>query len=261
MSNLENIAISEDKLKQLREPFTEDEIEWRVQSSGDGENGKIWVRVLCYVSARAIQNRLDEVFGYDGWRVEYRPAGENMICRISVWSDRLNQWIYKEDGSSPSNTDAFKGAISGAMKRCASAGFGIGRYLYELDAVYAKEVVKERPRSTKGWFSGRTKQNISFWWKAPELPATALPNKAKSLNNKKNTSNPVLSSDKNITKEQVSVINKIAKEKGLKKADYNEVLKSLSINIKPVSDLSMIEAEKVTNALKELINDEKDEAI
>lgn len=261
MSNLENIAISEDKLKQLREPFTEDEIEWRAQSSGEGKNGKVWVRVLCYVSARAIQNRLDEVFGYDGWRVEYRSAGENMICRISVWSDRLNQWIYKEDGSSPSNTDAFKGAISGAMKRCASAGFGIGRYLYELDAFFAKEITTDKPNNLKGWNSGKTKNNVSFWWKAPKLPETALPNKAKSLNNKKNISSPVLSSDEKITKEQLSVINKIATEKGLKKADYNEILKSLSINIKAVSDLSMIEAEKVTNALKELINDEKDEAI
>ena len=49
-------------LSKLKEPFSENDIEWRVQQSGE-TNGRIWAKVLAYVTARAIENRLDEVCG------------------------------------------------------------------------------------------------------------------------------------------------------------------------------------------------------
>ena len=56
--------------KPLNEPFKNEDIEWRIQSSGE-KNGKPWAKVLAYVQARAIQERLDSVFGVLGWQLRY----------------------------------------------------------------------------------------------------------------------------------------------------------------------------------------------
>ena len=72
------------QIEQLRKQFNENELEWRPQSQGINSNTP-WIIVIPYVQARAIQNRLDEVFGFDGWQVEYRTdKTANIICRISV---------------------------------------------------------------------------------------------------------------------------------------------------------------------------------
>ena len=46
----------------LRIPFLEDDIEWRIQQQGLS-NGMPWALVLAYVTNRAIMDRLDEVVG------------------------------------------------------------------------------------------------------------------------------------------------------------------------------------------------------
>ena len=72
-------------MKKLQEPFKPDEIEWRVQSQGKSETGgKIWCQVLAYVDARALQNRLDEVFTPFGWEDKYEPLGDDFICTLTV---------------------------------------------------------------------------------------------------------------------------------------------------------------------------------
>ena len=48
-----------DLLKKLREPFRKEELEFRV---GATNNDKSMGLALAYVQARAIQNRLDELF-------------------------------------------------------------------------------------------------------------------------------------------------------------------------------------------------------
>ncbi|MCX8130916.1 MAG: Rad52/Rad22 family DNA repair protein [Clostridia bacterium] len=162
--------------EQLLTPFPAEEIEWRVQSCGI-TNNKPWVKVLAYVEARAIQNRLDEVFGWDGWTEEYRNVGDNMICRLGVLTEK--GWIYKENGASNTDIEAFKGGISGAFKRVAASGYGIGRYLYNLEESYA-ECQLEKPSNTKGWETAKTKekdpsQKKTIYWKIPTLPKWALP--------------------------------------------------------------------------------------
>jgi hypothetical protein len=155
----------------LQAPFKENEIEWRVQSCGMfGE--KPWVMVLAYVQARAIQNRLDEVFGCFGWSEEYRSVGNNMICRLGVKVD--NEWIYKENGASETQVEAFKGGISASFKRVAASGYGIGRYLYNLEESYA-ECTLEKPKSMKGYEKASTKDKKTIYWKIPKLPLWALP--------------------------------------------------------------------------------------
>ena len=114
-----------DLLKKLREPFRKEELEFRV---GATNNDKSMGLALAYVQARAIQNRLDEMFGVDGWTVSYKEISAGFICSLSI---KINdRWVTKEDGAEMTEYESVKGGISNAFKRVASSGFGIGRYLY-----------------------------------------------------------------------------------------------------------------------------------
>lgn len=160
-------------LERLADPFPPEDVEWRVQSSGMSNNGKPWARVLAYVTARAIMDRLDAALGPQNWQVVYNHVERGVMCRISVRchdDDGSIQWVGKEDGAEPTQVEAFKGGISSALKR-AGAAWGIGRYLYKLDAGFA-----ECSKDTKAFpHYGKTKDGTAFSWGAPKLPAWALP--------------------------------------------------------------------------------------
>lgn len=142
-------------MKRLRAPFAPEEIEWRV---GATTKDKAKGMALAFVTNRAIQNRLDEVFGCFGWKNEYREwRGNSQLCGISVKYE--GEWITKWDGASDTDFEATKGGLSDAMKRAAYQ-WGIGRYLYKLDAVW----VDIKP-------AGKSYAIVS----APKLPAWALP--------------------------------------------------------------------------------------
>ena len=118
-------------MKRLRAPFAPEEIEWRV---GATTKDKTKGMALAFVTNRAIQNRLDEVFGCFGWKNEYREwRGNSQLCGISVKYE--GEWITKWDGASDTDFEATKGGLSDAMKRAAYQ-WGIGRYLYNLDPVW-----------------------------------------------------------------------------------------------------------------------------
>lgn len=120
-------------MKKLQEPFKADEIEWRIgNKSKDGKKAT----ALAYITNRAIQNRLDEVFGCFGWRNEFKEwRGSAQLCGISVKNG--DEWITKWDGADDSNVEKVKGGLSDSMKRAAYQ-WGIGRYLYELDTKWVE---------------------------------------------------------------------------------------------------------------------------
>ena len=156
-------------LEKLKRPFEADEIEWRVQQSGE-KNGKCWAMVLAYVTNRAIMDRLDEVFGVGGWKNEFlpTPSMDGIMCGISAKID--GEWVTKYDGAENTQVEAVKGGLSSAMKRTA-VQFGIGRYLYHLDVGFANVI----PNKQTGSYSAKTKTNTWFNWLPPELPPFALP--------------------------------------------------------------------------------------
>ncbi len=118
-------------MKRLRAPFAPEEIEWRV---GATTKDKTKGMALAFVTNRAIQNRLDEVFGCFGWKNEYREwRGNAQLCGISVKYE--GEWITKWDGAGDTDWEAVKGGLSDAMKRAAYQ-WGIGRYLYNLEPVW-----------------------------------------------------------------------------------------------------------------------------
>ena len=150
----------------LSEPFPADDVEWRVAQAGK-KGAKVWARVLAYITARAIHDRLDEVFGPGGWKNEYK-AGPNggVLCRI-YFKDDAGEWVWREDGAENTDIEAVKGGISGATKRAGSA-LGIGRYLYHLEEGWANI-------HDNGAHRGKTKDGEWFSWDPPPLPSWALP--------------------------------------------------------------------------------------
>ena len=155
-------------LSKLAEPFPAEDIEWRIQSSGMS-GGDPWARVLAYVTARAIMNRLDEVCGPENWKASYTHLASGVMCHLSIRVDTAD-WVEKSDGAAETAVEAFKGGISSALKR-AGAVWGIGRYLYKLESGFA-----ECDKNTKRFPNyAKTKDGQAFSWQAPELPEWALP--------------------------------------------------------------------------------------
>lgn len=142
-----------DMYAKLCEPFPPDVLDWMARSFGSKpEDGKVTkARLITFVTARAIQDRLDAVCGFDGWRDEYVPApAGGVLCRLSV---RLpsGEWITKEGIAANTDIEPEKGGESGSLKR-AAVKYGIGRYLYDLGDTWGRclargksLIVLERP--------------------------------------------------------------------------------------------------------------------
>ena len=170
-------------LKELKKPFDPKDVEWRIQKkSKDGTKGM----AMAYIDARAIANRLDEAVDrnlIDGWSVDYRPIDmgtvkrqrrgfdteepiKGFICAITLYNG--GEKYTREDGANLTDFEAFKGGLSGAFKRAASA-WGIGRYLYDLPVTWAP---------IDNWGNVVRKPNLPLWalpegYVQPQEPETS----------------------------------------------------------------------------------------
>ena len=153
-----------DVLKELRIPFPEDDIEWRVQQQGLS-NGLPWALVLAYVTNRAIMDRLDEIIGAENWTNDFTQSPNGgVLCTLGIRVD--DSWVYKTDGADNTEVERVKGGLSNAMKR-AGVQWGIGRYLYKLPTTFAEFTS-----------SGRFKTRIEgdpYKWNPPKLTEEFLP--------------------------------------------------------------------------------------
>lgn len=158
----------------LIKPFPLSDIEFRVQRCGIDKNGNPWAMVLTYVTNRAIQARLDEVFGVFGWCNEYRDIpGGGVECCISVLDRDSGQWVGKWDAAENTQVEATKGGRSGAMKR-AAVQWGIGRYLYNLDTMFAI-CRPDGSGQNKQQFKGKNNNQVIYGsWDNPQLPEWAI---------------------------------------------------------------------------------------
>lgn len=134
------MAKSWERIKsELAEPFSSEDVEWRLQNvSKDKTKGL----AVAYVTARAIQNRLDEVVGPENWQDEYISwhGGSTLkeasqLCVIHIFDKEKNLWISKTDGAENTDIEPVKGGLSDAYKR-AAVKWGIGRYLYDMEAAW-----------------------------------------------------------------------------------------------------------------------------
>lgn len=160
-----NVSAQAQIAQALAAPFPAHDVEWRLQTAGQKNDGSPWAKVLCYVTARAIMERLDLVFGPFGWQDQYAPGpAGGVVCKLSIFDGE--RWVTKEDGADNTDIEATKGGLSGALKR-AAVKWGIGRYLYRLEEGWA--II-----TPEGAYSGKTKEGTWFKWNPPALPAWAI---------------------------------------------------------------------------------------
>ena len=110
-------------------PFPASRLEWRIGRKTASGKGFMFT---CGTS-RGIMERLDDVFGADGWSASYTAIEGGFLCTLGCCVDK-DCWVHKQDGAGRTDVEPVKGGISGALKRAAVA-WGIGRYLYELPQV------------------------------------------------------------------------------------------------------------------------------
>ncbi len=252
----------------LRLPFRMEDIEWRVQSSGQQKNGNVWCMAIAYITARAVEDRLDDVFGVQGWKNHFRigPNG-GQICTISAIEPGKDpsvagNWVSKEDGSDNTDIEAVKGGLSTAMKR-AAVQWGIGRYLYKLDTYFALtwagDDIKKAP---KGAFSGSLKNKTRYKWQPPGLPGWATLKKDESAYIDTTTFGDY-SEEKEETPleveekaKELEVDYKIKLAEALKKGKITqkaEFLQGFNIDIKDGNSLASLFTDKVITADKKKI--------
>ena len=108
--------------------LTAREIECRIQQVKP--NG---LSLLLYKDARCDQNILDETVGAFNWQRSH--SRENANCVVSIWDEKKQLWVSKEDTGTESNTEAQKGLASDSFKR-ACFNWGIGRELYTAPFIW-----------------------------------------------------------------------------------------------------------------------------
>ena len=91
--------------------------------------------VLLYKDARVDMRLLDEKFGPMGWKREHQTIDGRLYCTISVYCERLQQWVSKQDVGTESYTEKEKGHASDSFKR-AGFNWGIGRELYTAPFIW-----------------------------------------------------------------------------------------------------------------------------
>lgn len=152
-------GVNLDDLRKLWAKTTADEIEWRIQDCGENDKG-IWARLIPYIDARAVIDRLDRCVGPHRWSDSYKSIDGGFICTLSIYTQ--NGWISKEDAADKSDIEPIKGGISGALKRAATK-WGIGRDLYSMEPVFALTSLERKP----GYQYAKTKTGKVFYWTLP----------------------------------------------------------------------------------------------
>lgn len=120
-------------LSLLKKPLPIESVDFRIQSINNGG----YATILAYKDARVDMNRLDEVVGSLNWKREHFTIGDSMYCRVSIFNEKTNQWVSKEDVGVESFTEKEKGLSSDSFKR-ACFNWGIGRELYDYPVIKVK---------------------------------------------------------------------------------------------------------------------------
>lgn len=249
------------QIERLKEPFSFEEVEWKVGNTFQAD-GKWKGIAMPYLKRVSIQDRLDEVFGFDGWCNVFEKWGEDsQLCGISVKSE--GEWITKFDGASNTTYEAVKGGLSDSFKRAATM-FGIGRYLYKLNTVYVE--LEEKGKQKKNFviakhelqtrlpniykaeverlFSKSISSNKTF------IAANVISEKATASKNDLHKNNKVshepISNTNYVSKELINIIKQMAEQKNVK---IEKMLKHYNVD-----SLDYLTESQAKNALQILAN-------
>jgi len=152
----------------INTPLEINEIDFRLQSVNKGG----YATILAYKDARVDMKRLDYVYSVDGWQKKYELIDNHLFCSVGIWSEKLSQWIWKQDVGTESNTEKEKGEASDAFKR-ACFNLGIGRELYDYPLIQVQLTADEFDKTTNKptwnfklkewiWFSQFTDGKLTY---------------------------------------------------------------------------------------------------
>lgn len=102
-----------------------DEIE--VRPTDTNKKGK--ATLLLYKDARTDRRILSETVGPENWQREFYPVNGATFCKVGIWDDKKEQWIWKSDCGSENTFEREKSLASDSFKRACFA-WGIGVELY-----------------------------------------------------------------------------------------------------------------------------------
>lgn len=119
-----------------------DEIECRVSTISDKG-----LSLLLYKDARCDMNILDETVGPLGWQRYH--SRENANCIVSIWDEKNQTWVSKEDTGKESYSEKEKGLASDSFKR-ACFNWGIGRELYTAPFIWIPKGMYTESRNKNG---------------------------------------------------------------------------------------------------------------
>lgn len=138
--------------EEFGKPFPSSDVSWKIQIT---KRDKTAGKVVPYLDARAIADRLDEVVGQYNWRDDYgqwhcyteepkeegkKPKKVNsQLCTIYIYDEERQEWIGKTDGAENTDFESVKGGLSDSFKR-AAVKWNIGRYMYNFEPVWVNLV-------------------------------------------------------------------------------------------------------------------------
>lgn len=105
-----------------------EEIDVRVGQVGDD-----YATLLLYKDARVDMDILDETVGSENWQRKHYEVKGNMYCSVGIKCN--DEWVWKDDCGTESNTEKEKGESSDSFKR-ACVNWGIGRELYTSPKIF-----------------------------------------------------------------------------------------------------------------------------
>ena len=156
-------------LAELEVPFSPDQVRWRVtNTTNDKKRGQI----VPYADSRAYTDRLNALFTPQGWTREYKvetmtnitrvKKGESIVsgkvlvtCTVTILgigshSGTGEEWADDDNGMTSADAQAFKRACS-----C----FGLGRYFYDIHAIWVDLDQNRQPVKTPTLFAWALPEN------------------------------------------------------------------------------------------------------
>ena len=162
---------------ELEVPFSPDQVRWRVtNTTNDRKRGQI----VPYADSRAYTDRLNALLTPQGWTREYKVETMSNITRVkkgeSILSGKVlvtctvtilgigshsgtgEEWADDDNGMTSADAQAFKRACS-----C----LGLGRYFYDIQAVWVHLDQNRQPVRTPALFAWALPEN---WRKGTRPP-------------------------------------------------------------------------------------------
>lgn len=102
--------------------------QWRVQAFYPKQNPTT-CQCVAYIDARDVMALLDDACGPENWQSDFKEVKGRMYGGVALRCG--DDWVWKWDCGTESETEGEKGEASDAFKR-AAVKWGIGRFLYDM---------------------------------------------------------------------------------------------------------------------------------